>query len=73
MSDDFLTEAPSDRTDALGGSPQKRVRKPYTKPMVQTVVIHSKNEVLGNNCFTSVQTSQQPANGCRLAVPICFS
>ena len=73
MSFDVSKEGNSDQSDAFSHLQSGPVRKPYTKPLVQTVVINSKNEVLGTNCFTSVQTSQQPGNGCRLPTPICFS
>lgn len=73
MSFEISKEGNSDQADNLGSPQPDRARKPYTKPLVQTVVINSKNEVLGTNCFTSVQTSQQPGNGCRLPTPICFS
>ncbi len=39
-------------------------RKPYVKPLVQVVALNSKSDVLGTNCFTSSNTSQQ-TGGCK--------
>jgi hypothetical protein len=51
----------------------KAPRKRYTRPSVQIVTVNSKTDVMGTNCFTSSQTSQQAGNGCNRIPAICFS
>lgn len=71
-------ELPQDRTIEQANHHSEltpnRTRKPYIKPLLQTVVIDSKNEVLGTSCFTSTQTSQQPGSGCKqVPIPACHN
>ncbi len=52
---------------------EKLPAKPYLKPRVQTLVINSKNDVMGTSCFTSTNASSK-ANGCpKSGVKVCFS
>jgi hypothetical protein len=64
---------PENQTNTQANPDRPPTRKLYRKPTVQAIVINSKTDVMGVNCFTSSQTSQQPGNGCNQFPAICFS
>lgn len=70
MSVDKISNQPEPDSSPLEAKPP---RKRYSKPSVQIVTVNSKTDVMGTNCFTSSQTSQQAGNGCNRIPAVCFS